>query len=744
MDYKICGIVLAGGSLGVGDVEIFNQLLYCDVFRGQHSTGVFTKRLTDKEASFHKDALPSFAYQLQPEYIELVRGKGTYAIPPIFLVGHNRHATRGAINANNAHPFQHEHITLVHNGTLTDQSLLPESNRFVVDSDNIAYSIAKIGAEETIQKLNGAYTLIWHDNSDDTLHIIRNKERPFHLCRIGRDWFGASEEDMLMWILNRNKSVNNRMKTNSEHFECKVGVEYIFDVSGPTKKMTLVEEKEHTLPTFTLASYWGGNRGDSWLDKYETEYYGEERRGRSAGNPYSSTSSSSSNARSAAARQDHNNIAIERGLKIRRDQKITAIPCGFESYASTTVVNNSISRGKMVCYVFDDDVNEYFECDVHNILEEDYEESMKHKESSYEGTIQCISVVKDMVRCVLVAGKFVGVPGSESSSIPDLSFTGEEFDDDIPFSGTGKASDKGSPDDECVTGAGYKVTRKFWESFSHGECGGCGEHIAWKDAPKAIMSVGAYWHPHCLRNSVSPPSDDIPRDAEDTTNCSICAKEVHVDDLDDVMSKYRKEDICRKCARNLREERMEERRRNAAALASEKAVQTTTSDAKVMEFNKDEHNVPAFAWVPCIDKTNVRHPQISIRVDAPTLDRMIITGESTKKQITMADVKHCKFEKRGRELFAITYVDPDKKTTVSGGEGALASTFQKSEPVALYKSIKSVDGKREKRFTKALWQNSGYCEFCYRQILWSDAESCTLGNYDRVVCSNSVCKGKVK
>lgn len=170
---KICGIVFAGGSLSSTDLEIFNQMLYCDVFRGAHATGVFAKRLGEG-VKFCKAATQPYPFMQSDEYVALTQGETKYVVAPAFIVGHNRHATRGnSGDSKNAHPFQHGNITLVHNGTLLDQDLLPESARFVVDSENICYSIDKIGAAATIQKLDGAYTLIWHDASDDTLHIMR-------------------------------------------------------------------------------------------------------------------------------------------------------------------------------------------------------------------------------------------------------------------------------------------------------------------------------------------------------------------------------------------------------------------------------------------------------------------------------------------------------------------------------------------------------------------------------------------
>ncbi|MCS5737219.1 hypothetical protein, partial [Herbiconiux daphne] len=119
------------------DLEIFNQMLYCDVFRGAHATGIYAKRQGEKEVKYCKQATEPYPFMHTEEYINLTQGAGKYVVAPVFVVGHNRHATRGnSGDSKNAHPFQHGNITLVHNGTLMDQDLLPDSSKFVVVSEN--------------------------------------------------------------------------------------------------------------------------------------------------------------------------------------------------------------------------------------------------------------------------------------------------------------------------------------------------------------------------------------------------------------------------------------------------------------------------------------------------------------------------------------------------------------------------------------------------------------------------------
>lgn len=709
----MCGIVLAGGNLSSGDLDMFNQLLYCDVFRGIHSTGVMMKRLNEDYVRVVKEAVPSAAFLGNQDYREASRGtaSNTYATAPIWMVGHNRHATRGAVNSRNAHPFQHEHITLVHNGTLTNQSLLPDHRKYEVDSENICYSLAVWGAEKTIQNLDGAFTLIWHDNSDDTLHIIRNDERPFHLARVGVDWFGASEEDMLMWLLKRNKGYKNRV---GEHFECKVGVEYIFDVKGPSRKMTLSEEKEHKLPVFTYASRYGTYSGTSWLEEYEDEYRG--RAGNRAGNVVNHSNSAylseANERRKASEIKAQNKIASDAGLSVKRDQIIEFFPAQFEKYSGSF----SAGKGKMTGYLFDEDANVYFELDAHNILEEDYKKSLENSESTYKGTISCIHKVDNMIRCIISTGYFVGLDGKKEPNITEL-------DDDIPFDP--------EKDQTCVTGAGTTVNHKFWHSHSHGECGGCGKQIPWKDAPKALFNYQCYWHPECLEKISGDNKDG---DDPDLIVCAVCAVVKYEHELDTEMSSFRKEDICKECAYDIRK-RAEQVGNQLKTSGVLKGVTTP--------LNKDEPQ-----WIRVVDKTTPRENEISLRITKDQFSRMILMGSvSVRRDIEFHELPLCYVERRVGNNFAYAMLPDGVKTPYEKNKEELPAekpeTFRRPTQLSLRKVVKSLDGNKSLEVTKALWATVGFCEYCYSQVAWKDVEECTLGEYNRIVCHKNECRGKL-
>lgn len=243
----MCGIALvfsAQAATEVKQVEIFQELLYITALRGVHGTGVFSRNGFAKAGVLPADFIEQNKdYEaLKKQYVATPKGTGD------FLVGHCRQATKGAICAENTHPFRHDNITLVHNGTLRRQDLLPDHMQFEVDSDNIAYALASIGTVDTLANLAGAFALVWHDSSDDTLHLIKNTERPFFLQKVTNGAiYGASERDMLHMILDRRK-ISYR---SSEGFELENEVEYIFDPDGAWKMMHYRKCYKYTAPAST-------------------------------------------------------------------------------------------------------------------------------------------------------------------------------------------------------------------------------------------------------------------------------------------------------------------------------------------------------------------------------------------------------------------------------------------------------------------------------------------------------------
>ena len=128
-----------------------------------------------------------------------------------FALGHNRAATVGGGGDTKAHPFQYGHITMVHNGTLRTRAGLSEYH--AVDSASIAMQLEKTEPDkyaDLLSKLNGAFTLVWHNQFNNKVYMARNEERPLILGTgyNGETLFFASE----MWMITQlGHRINDKM-----------------------------------------------------------------------------------------------------------------------------------------------------------------------------------------------------------------------------------------------------------------------------------------------------------------------------------------------------------------------------------------------------------------------------------------------------------------------------------------------------------------------------------------------------
>lgn len=207
-------------------VSFFRQALFADTFRGEDSTGIAVMAPKDEQPSVYKKALaaPDF---LQLKRVEMLLDPSVGGVN--WMLGHNRAATKGGVSHETAHPFQEGTITMVHNGTVVNHRELQDGQNYTVDSEAICHSLYINGLDETVKTLNGAFTLVWHDSSDDSLNIIRNEERPLWIAVAegSEDLLMASEGSMIQWLAGRNAIKTSKIfqPNPGQHYKYYVGQE---------------------------------------------------------------------------------------------------------------------------------------------------------------------------------------------------------------------------------------------------------------------------------------------------------------------------------------------------------------------------------------------------------------------------------------------------------------------------------------------------------------------------------------
>ena len=264
----MCGLTgfLTTGTRNVGALDrgkYLRQTLIVDSLRGFHSTGVFYSRLDPAKAGagWAKACEQGAEFVNSKNYRAIEKDIGEMR----FAVGHNRWATMGGTDdVACAHPFQESDITLVHNGTLDyDGGLITTMDMLgvEVDSHAICHNLSFHDTKEVLEKLDGAFCLIWHDKRDDSLNFVRNSERPLTLWMptanyLDTIYFG-SERKMMEWIMSRNSIAS----VSGDYVDLPTGELWKF-LPG---SLSPIVEKLDLAPTYTYWNnrqyYQGGNYG---------------------------------------------------------------------------------------------------------------------------------------------------------------------------------------------------------------------------------------------------------------------------------------------------------------------------------------------------------------------------------------------------------------------------------------------------------------------------------------------------
>ncbi len=199
----MCGMAGAfcGSTLTEFEIKRVSKLLILNHFRGDDSTGMFDYIETaDKEKVVYwkKKTHPVFfAYN---EFGKTLADRWKNKKPNIVAV-HARAATIGSVTAENAHPFVHDHIIGMHNGTINKS--FKGKDDYETDSEALIKLIATDGIKQAVDEIGygGAYALVWFDMKDYTLNFLRNSQRPLHFVNYANTLYWSSDKKDLAYAL---------------------------------------------------------------------------------------------------------------------------------------------------------------------------------------------------------------------------------------------------------------------------------------------------------------------------------------------------------------------------------------------------------------------------------------------------------------------------------------------------------------------------------------------------------------
>jgi hypothetical protein len=241
----MCGMtgIIARKPVGLNgrEMDLMEQMLVINTLRGKDSLGVMTA-FRDKEAMIikHASGIPELLFRTTEwgKFRNRAIGNGR------FVMGHNRAATRGTINNDNAHPFVENHIILMHNGTLPNSGSNLTTEKVDVDSHAICHALAAGEPKDVIPKIKGAYALIWYNTQTEKLYAIRNDERTLHVITT-EDYFFLSSE---AWIAAMPAQRQNRTIKQVDLME--PGDLYEWNLQGKMEVSTLEFPKDPVVESY--------------------------------------------------------------------------------------------------------------------------------------------------------------------------------------------------------------------------------------------------------------------------------------------------------------------------------------------------------------------------------------------------------------------------------------------------------------------------------------------------------------
>ena len=261
----MCGIVGMMGDFS-DKRDTFDFLLEIDAIRGKDSTGILVVNQSDLDVQWYKDAVLPTELMSDTAYRDMVGRSWTKGkrIDPVVLMGHNRHATKGEVTSDNAHPFEAGNTFLTHNGTIHNlfpmKKHIPGEAAFDTDSETMTNAIDHAGVGTIWKDMTGAASIAFYDNNHASLNLLTNGERPLFYA-LGKDdkyLLYASELFMLV-------AAKMRFKLDIEKYcQPAMNVHHTFYYDPKEKKISVEKKKlEAYLP---ISTSYSGNRNPvrSW------------------------------------------------------------------------------------------------------------------------------------------------------------------------------------------------------------------------------------------------------------------------------------------------------------------------------------------------------------------------------------------------------------------------------------------------------------------------------------------------
>lgn len=246
----MCGLFGAlGNNLDFEVIKNIRTLGFLSQDRGKDSTGLAMSKLTKKglQTKVLKKLQPSGVFFNLSDTVKFIKDNSR----PNVIMGHARATTLGPTNILNAQPVQVDHIVGTHNGTIWGYS-----SDGISDSINLYADLTTMSVQDVVNKASKswgdpAYALVWVNSQENTLNLLRNKERPLWTMRLNNVFYWSSDPNYLEFLDKQNYLEGEKISS--------VDVDTLFTIDLSTlvftsKVMKPIKIHPVGLPSVTLSS----------------------------------------------------------------------------------------------------------------------------------------------------------------------------------------------------------------------------------------------------------------------------------------------------------------------------------------------------------------------------------------------------------------------------------------------------------------------------------------------------------